>query len=500
MKHFITACLALPLLVAPFLTACGGETVSSSLPATPTAPVNSAPVVAASNSDQTAIVGIAFNYDATQSGSTFTDADGDTLTYTIEYDPGPQGLVDTAGVISGTPSMAGTIAITLRVNDGNGQDATDTFNITVSPAASGQSAIIAKFSGRIDMDNLANYAAQAVPAYIAAPITGGNPVTDTGATLGRVLFYDPALSIDDTVSCSSCHVQSHGFSDPRLVSEGVEGGVTGRHSMRLINTAFNAEQNFFWDERASSLENQTTQPLQDENEHGFSGQNGRADLDALILKLEGEDYYQELFTYAFGDANITEPRLQAALGQFVKSIQSFDSKFDAGRAQVAGNRQNFPNFTVDENAGKRLFMDEPGIGGAGCNTCHRAPEFDIRQNSRHNGVVGVANSVTEFDLTNTKAPSLRDVVKPGGAPNGPFMHDGSLATLMDVINHYDEIIATTSNPSSTEFSSTIDDFLNFNGMLQDLNLTETQKAQMVAFLGTLTGSNVYTDEKLSDPF
>ena len=498
MKHFLISALSVPLLVA-----CGGGSDSplpTTPPATTTPTANRGPTVEAPNQDQTAIVGIAFNYDATQSGTTFADADGDTLTYSVEYNPGPQGLTDTAGVISGTPSTAGTIETTVRVNDGNGLEAIDVFNIVVSAATSGQSAIQAKFSGQIDMENLPNFAAQATPAYIGAPITNGNPITDEGATLGRVLFYDPALSIDDTISCSSCHVQSHGFSDPRLVSEGVESGVTGRHSMRLINTAFSEEQNFFWDERAPSLEAQTTQPIQDENEHGFSGINGRADLDALILKLEGQDYYQELFTYVFGDANITEDRLQLALGQFVKSIQSFDSKYDTGRAQVPGNNAPFPNFTADENAGKQLFMDEPGNGGAGCNTCHRAPEFDIRPNSRHNGIVGVANSVTEFDLTNTKAPSLRDLSKPDGSPNGPFMHDGSLATLADVIDHYDEIVATTSNPSSTEFQNTIDNFLNFNGMLQDLNLTDPQKAQMVAFLETLTGDNVYTDAKLSDPF
>lgn len=495
MKKVLIACLAIPLL-----TACGGGSGSSSSTTTSTTPVNRAPAVITPNADQAAIVGIAFNHDATQSGTTFSDADGDTLTYTIEYNPGPQGLTDSNGVISGTPSMAGTIETTIRVNDGNGREAIDVFNIVVSAASSGQSAIQAKFSGTIDMENLDNYAAQTAPAYITAPVLGGNPITDEGATLGRVLFYDPALSIDDTISCSSCHMQSQGFSDTDLVSDGVEGGVTGRHSMRLINTAFSEEQNFFWDERAPSLEAQTTQPIQDENEHGFSGVNGREDLDDLIAKLEGIDYYQELFTYAFGDANITEPRMQAALGQFVKSIQSFDSKYDVGRAQVAGNNDPFPNFTTDENAGKQLFMIEPGNGGAGCNSCHRAPEFDIRPNSRHNGIVGVANSVTEFDLTNTKAPSLRDVVKPDGSPNGPFMHDGSLATLMDVINHYDEIVATTSNPSSTEFQNTIDDFLNFGGNLQDLNLTDTQKAQMVSFLETLTGSSVYTDPKLSDPF
>ncbi len=481
-------------------TDASGDTVSDSFDIVTAPPPNQAPIVAQANADQSAIVGIAFTYDATQAGAVMSDPEGGAITYTVALSPAGSGLTESAGVISGTPSVAGTISVTVTGTDPEGFSTADVFDIAVAAAASGQSAIQAKFAGAIDMDNLPNYAAQTVPAYIAPPITGGNPITDAGATLGRVLFYDPALSIDDTVSCSSCHRQNHAFSDPRVVSRGVEGGLTGRHSMRLINTQFGEDQNFFWDERAPSLEAQTTEPIQDVNEHGFSGVNGRMDLDDLILKLESEAYYQELFTYVFGDANITETRLQLALGQFVKSIQSFDSKYDVGRAQVADDATNFPNFTAEENAGKTLFLVEPGNGGAGCGTCHRAPEFDILPTSRHIGVVGVANSTTEFDLTNERSPSLRDVVKPNGAPNGPFMHDGSLATLMDVVNHYDEIVPTTNNPSTTVFANTIDPTLNFNGMFQDLNLTDPQKASLVAFMRTLTGTTVYTDPKLSDPF
>ena len=189
-----------------------------------------------------------------------------------------------------------------------------------------------------------------------------------------------------------------------------------------------------------------------------------------------------------------------ALAQFTKSIFSFDSKFDIGRAQVNNNGQDFPNFTDDENAGKQIFLDPPNQGGAGCQGCHRAPEFDIRPGSDHNGIFNVAGSITEFDLTNTRSPSLRDLSGPDGTPNGPFMHDGSLATLLDVVNHYDQIQAPDSEPPLTDFLNTIDNRLRPNGNLQNLNLTDSEKAQLVAFLETLTGSNIYSDEKWSDPF
>lgn len=490
--------------MALFLGACGGGSGgnTSTTPVTPPTPVNNAPTLSNANADQTARVGVEFNYDATQGGASFTDADNDNLTYAVSYAPAAQGLTDNAGVISGTPSLEGTVTATITASDGNGGSASDNFDIVIAPAGASQAAILAKFGGRIDLNNPDNYANQTVPNYINKLNDGGNPISDAGATLGRVLFYDVALSIDDTVSCASCHKQSHGFGDTEIVSNGVEGGVTGRHSMRLINTQFADEENFFWDERASSHEVQESQPLHDHNEHGFSGQNGRPNFDDLVAKLEGLDYYQELFTHVYGDASVTEERLQLALAQFTKSIQSFDSKFDEGRAQVNNNGANFPNFTADENAGKALFLGAPNQGGAGCQGCHRAPEFDIRPGSGHNGVVGVANSATETDLTNTRSPSLRDIVKPDGSPNGPFMHDGSLATVLDVVNHYDAIQVPNNEPERTNFLNTIDNRLRGGGggNGQRLNLTDEEKGQLVAFLATLTGDSIYQDEKLSDPF
>ena len=490
------------------LSACGGGggggssvTPSPPPPPPPPPPANSAPVLASANADQAASLGVAFTYDATQNETTFTDADGDTLSYTVSFDPAANGLTSTAGVISGTPADDVTITANITADDGNGGSAVDSFSIiTTNPAAIDQDGILGKFAGRIDLENLDNYANQTIPDYITKLNEGGNPVTDAGATLGRVLFYDKALSIDDTISCSSCHQQSEGFSDPRTVSEGVEGGLTSRHSMRLVHTQFADETNFFWDERANSHEAQETQPIEDHNEHGFSGENGRPFLSDLIVKLEALEYYQELFTFAFGDAAITEERLQLALAQFTKSIYAFDSKFDIGRSQANDNRANFANYTADENAGKLLFLSPPANGGAGCQGCHRAPEFDIAQNRDHNGVFGVAGSSTEIDLTNTRSPSLREMIKPNGQPNGPFMHDGSLATLLDVVNHYDDIQAPTTEPERTDWINSIDGRLINNGQPQQLNLTDTEKAQLVAFLQTLSGTDIYTHAKWSDPF
>ena len=483
------------LFAAAFiLTACGGGG-GGSTPATPVTPVtNGTPIVSSAVANQTAQVGYAFSLDL---AGTFTDPDGDTLTVTADFGADNKGLSLNGTTLSGTPDSDGTITVTCTATDPSGASVSDTFEIEVTID---QSAISTVFAGTIDLENLDNYAGQPVPNYITKINDGGNPITDAGATLGRVLFYDTSLSTDGTVSCASCHQQSLGFSDSGIVSTGVQGGQTGRHSMRLINTMFADEEDFFWDERAPSHEAQESQPIQDHNEMGFSGQNGRPDLNDLITQMEATEYYEELFRFVFLDPEITETRIQLALAQFTKSIQSFDSRYDEGRAQVNNNGAPFPNFTTDENAGKTLFMQNPNDGGAGCNRCHRAPEFDIAPNSDQNGVFRVAGSVTDFDFTNERSPSLRDMVGPGGSSNGPFMHDGSLATLRDVIDHYDDIQAPTTEPPLSEFLNTLDNRLIQNGNPQNLNLTDVEKDQLEAFLLTLTGVSIYADPKLSDPF
>lgn len=348
------------------------------------------------------------------------------------------------------------------------------------------------FAATVDLNNLLNYENQNIPTYITKDnTTSGNDITDLGATLGRVLFYDKNLSLNNTISCSSCHIQEFAFGDTAIASDGYNGGTTGRHSMRLINARFADEVHFFWDERAATLEDQTTMPVQDHVEMGFSGQNGNPDIDSLIDKLSTVPYYADLFEATFGDATITENRIQLALAQFVRSIQSFDSKYDQGRALVANDAQPFPNYTTSENNGKTLFLNPPPQGGAGCAGCHRPPEFDIDPAAQNNGIIGVIGSPGSMDLTNTKAPTLRDLFNTNGDLNAPLMHTGEFTDIADVIEHYNLV---PQDPNNTALDPRL------QGPGGDLQLTTTEKTDLINFLKTLSGTDVYTNPKWSDPF
>ncbi|SMD32203.1 cytochrome c peroxidase [Reichenbachiella faecimaris] len=380
---------------------------------------------------------------------------------------------------------------------------TDPEELEVSPDVSFEM-VIATFGANIDPDHLPSYTNQNIPNYIDEDNTSGNEITDEGALLGRVLFYDNKLSSNNTISCASCHQQAFAFGDQAVASAGVNGS-TGRHSMRLINARFAEEDNFFWDERANSLEEQTTMPIQDHLEMGFSGENGDPDLDSLISKLGQEGYYEELFTFAFGDAKITESRMQNALAQFIRSIVSFDSKYDDGRATAGNNNGNFSNFTDLENEGKRLFMQRADLnnqgvrvgGGFDCNTCHRAPEFDIDPDSRNNGMITAIDGSTDTDVT--RSPSLRDLFGADGAANGPFMHNGFSSDFSDVLDHY-ESVAMGNNTDNRLFGGDGRRGGGGNNTVRNLAITDQEKEAVLAFMKTLTGSNVYTDEKWSDPF
>ncbi len=353
-------------------------------------------------------------------------------------------------------------------------------------------AIISAFGGKIDPNNLHNYANQPVPEYIRWDNGKENPIYDESATLGRVLFYDLNLSIDNSISCASCHHQAFAFGDTAVVSRGVEGGLTGRHSMRLVNARFSAEKKFFWDERAETLEDQTTMPMKDHAELGWSGENGRPNFDDLLDKLQSIDYYQELFTMTYGDETITEARLQTALAHFVRSIQSFDSKYDEGYLN------DFRNFTESEKRGHELFTTSVrGIagsrtgGGLNCFECHRPPAFDINPNGGNNGNIRVANDPAGIDLDNTKSPTLRDLENPDGQLNGPMMHDGSL-------NSFRELINFQQRNNFSEVNTKRDPLFGSGSVVA--NISRQEGDDLIAFLRTLTGKNVYVDERWSDPF
>jgi cytochrome c peroxidase len=345
----------------------------------------------------------------------------------------------------------------------------------------------------IDLDNLFDYENQTIPSYITQDNTNTNTITNEGATLGRVLFYDKNLSSNNTIACASCHLQERAFGDTAIQSIGVN-GVTGRHSMRLINSRFTNNQAFFWDQRADSLEEQTTMPIKDHIEMGYSGQNGDQNINELITQLSNKYYYPVLFNLAFGDSTITEERIQFSLAQFIRSIQSFDSKFDIGYTQ-SGNDFDVPftNFTALENEGKALyksgFSTANGSIGFSCNVCHAEPHFSISPVAGNNGIISIAGTNIGVDLTNTKSPSIRDLVNADGTLNTPLMHDGSINSLEELLEHYETVTTVLNNP-------------NLHPILSGppVIMTTNEKQAIIAFLKTLTGTDVYTNERWSDPF
>src|SRR4051812_9068010 len=260
--------------------------------------------------------------------------------------------------------------------------------------------------------------------------------------------------------------------------------------MRLVNLRFRSEPTFFFDSRARTLESVVTQPIRSPIEFGFSGTNGDPDFAALIEKLSALPEYESLFKLAFGSPGIDELRIQKALSQFVRSIQSFDSKYDVGLA--ASHGYPFPNFTDSENRGKQLFLaaSTSPNRGADCAACHHPDTFFNAGSvtTGNNGVIGAIGGGT--DLTVSRSPTLRDLVNPAGQLNGPLMHNGSFTSIAQVINHY---TAVPDNPS-------LSPILKRNGVPQTLNLTQQQRLDLEAFLRTLSGTAVYSDPKWSNPF
>jgi cytochrome c peroxidase len=325
-----------------------------------------------------------------------------------------------------------------------------------------------------------------------------NPVTDAGATLGRVLFYDTRLSGNNTVSCGSCHLQAHAFADPNRFSKGFNGGLTVRHAMNLVNLRYHPRARFFWDERGGNLEAMVLLPVENPREMGM-------DLAKLPGILAAEPRYAALFRQAFGDPEITNESIARALAQFLRSMVSYQSRYDDGRLQTRSSQNDFPNYTLEENRGKALFLRK-------CALCHlpAGVPFEVRLRSatrrkrsrtdqdahfvmvgqpintgldedttRTDGGVG-AITLKPQDVGRFKSPSLRNV-----EVTGPYMHDGRFPTLDAVIDHYSS--GGKNDP-------------NKNVQMQPLHFTSSEKAALIAFLKTLTDSKFLSDPRFSDPF
>ena len=296
-----------------------------------------------------------------------------------------------------------------------------------------------------------------------------NLITNAGATLGRVLFYDKRLSHDNSAACASCHQQEHGFSDPEPVSEGIGGQLGTRHSIALANSRYYITGAMFWDERAESLEAQALMPIENPREMGST-------LAEVVGKLSQTTFYPDLFAAAFGTPEITPERIGKAIAQFERSMVSYQAKYDTAFAPGSTTPQFEQVFTADELAGEQIFH-----GAGRCDGCHTTEAH-----------VGELVSNVGLDLVSEdegvgegrfKTPSLRNI-----AVRGRFMHDGRFSTLQEVVEFYN---------TGVQDAASLDESL--RNPLQ-LGLTEQQVLQLVAFLETLTDDVFLTSELFSDPF
>jgi cytochrome c peroxidase len=306
-----------------------------------------------------------------------------------------------------------------------------------------------------------------------------NPLSDDGATLGRVLFYDKRLSANNTTSCASCHVQAHAFADPKRFSNGFHGALTDRRAMPLVNLRYYQRARFFWDERAGNLEEMVVLPVQSRIEMG-------QDLRRVVDTLARDATYPTLFARAFGDRQITEQRIGKGLAQFVRSMVSYQSRYDEGRARAQSAQADFDNFTLQENRGKALFMRN-------CGTCHMKDSNEhffvptpantgLRGNDpKADGGVGDV-TLRAAELGSFKSPSLRNV-----EVTAPYGHDGRFATLDALIDHYSD-------------NAILDPNVGYMIPVGPLTFTASEKAAVIAFLKTLTDRTFLTDLKYSNPF
>jgi cytochrome c peroxidase len=305
-----------------------------------------------------------------------------------------------------------------------------------------------------------------------------NPLLVGRVELGRKLFFDRRVSINDRQSCSDCHLPEKGFVDGRRTARGAEGESGPRKTMPLFNLAWKRE--FFWDGRATSLREQVLQPIQNPAEMHQS-------LTSLVVKLGQVDTnYPTLFAAAFGSSEITAEKISLALENYLLTLTSFEAKFDR---VLRGDEK----FTAEEQRGFELFSTEydprRGQFGADCFHCHGGTLFQS-QGFANNGLDSEFSDVGREKVTGRASdcgkfavPSLRNV-----ALTGPYMHDGRFRTLEEVVEHY---------ATGVQRSATLDPNLakHPDG---GVPLSAADKRALVAFLMTLTDERYTGDVVVAD--
>lgn len=291
-----------------------------------------------------------------------------------------------------------------------------------------------------------------------APIN--NPTTNHGATLGRVLFYDKTLSINNTISCAFCHKQEFSFADNVAKSQGVN-GLTEFNSMHLVNVRDQGNSAFFWNRRQYFLEDMVLLPIQDHIEMNMN-------LTKAVEKLNSKAHYPILFKNAFGSTEITSNKISKALSQFIRTLNSYNSKFDRNGGVSNSNGL----FTTQELLGMNKFFEvtqTPDIATmASCAECHSGIQIeDFKDYGIPNLSYPLPANGRGFEDVSTfmKVANLRNV-----ALTAPYGHDGRFATL-------DELLINHGN-----------------------NITPTDVQNLKAFLLTLTDSTFINDERYSNPF
>jgi cytochrome c peroxidase len=292
----------------------------------------------------------------------------------------------------------------------------------------------------------------------AAP--AGNPLTEARARLGRRLFYESRLSRTGEISCASCHAQEHGFSDPNPVSSGVDGLQGTRNAPALANLAWS--QRFFWDGRVSSLEEQAGKPIENPVEMDLA-------LDEAVARLNAEESYVADFATSFGEP-VTTDNLQMAIASFVRTLVSGRSPYDR---HLAGDDGAFSDAAA---RGEQLFADK-----AACFHCHPGGALTndgfFNDGSYLDGGDEGRKEITgrAGDLGKFKVPGLRNV-----AVSAPYMHDGSLATLREVVEQY--AAGGLGHPST-------------DPQIAPLQLAEDEIDDLLAFLEALTDDDFLNDAR-----
>lgn len=306
------------------------------------------------------------------------------------------------------------------------------------------------------------------PGFPPVPEPADNPTTEAKAELGRHLFFDKRFSANNTVSCGSCHESQAAFSDPgESTSVGFEGGRTTRNAPSLTNVAYNTS--LFWEGGIPTLEQQAVAPIINPIEMGMN-------TDTLIVKLEQEPLYVNLFNQAWGSSEITLERVTKSISAYERTLLSGSSPYDEW------NRGD--DNAIDESAkrGIALFFGEKGD----CFHCHGG--FNFTDNLfHHNGLDSVTIDEGRYRITNLESdkgkfrtPTLRNI-----ALTGPYMHDGRFFTLEEVVRHYNS--GGKRHP-------------NKDALMRPLGLSDGDIADLVAFLESLTDEVFVQDPALQNPW